>query len=76
MIEAEDSNFAGRLPIASGQIAKGEIETGVQRFRFSGEMVNVHFADWNGAPAPEFTSTPIVHINYGIGNREGTPSFR
>ncbi|WP_114579168.1 hypothetical protein [Saliphagus sp. LR7] len=55
--------------IVSGQVAEGVIETGVQRFRFSGQMANVHLVDWNGTPAPESPSTPILHIDYGVSDR-------
>lgn len=52
--------------IVSGQTAEGAIETGVMRFRFSGQMANVHLVDWNGVPAPESPSTPDVHIDYDV----------
>lgn len=52
--------------IVSEHAAEGAIETGVLRFRFSGQMANVRLVDWNGVPAPESPSTPDVHIDYGI----------
>ncbi len=58
--------------IVSEQTAEGAIETGVQRFQFSGQVTNVRLVDWNGVPAPESPSTPRVHIDYGVSNREPT----
>ncbi|MDS0474835.1 hypothetical protein [Natrinema sp. 1APR25-10V2] len=52
--------------IISEQTAEGAIETGVDRFQFSGEMANAHVVDWNGAPSPESPSTPEVNIDYGV----------
>jgi len=52
--------------IVSEQTAEGAIDTGVDRFRFSGEMANVHLVDWNGTPAPASPSTPEVHIDYSV----------
>lgn len=54
----------------SGGTAEGSIDVGVQRFRFSGEMANVHLVDWNGVEAPESPSTPTVHVDYGVSERE------
>lgn len=33
--------------IVTERAAEGAIETGVKRFRFAGEMANVHLVDWN-----------------------------
>lgn len=52
--------------IVSEQTAEGAIETGIQRFHFSGEMANVRLVDWNGVPAPKSSSTPTVHVNFGV----------
>lgn len=55
--------------IVSGSAAEGAIDGGVQRFRFSGELVDVRVVDWNGVEAPESTSTPTVHVEYGAPDR-------
>ncbi|MFC4989082.1 hypothetical protein [Saliphagus infecundisoli] len=68
-IEEIDTESREDGTIVSGRVAEGVIETGVQRFRFSGEMANVHLVDWNGTPAPESPSTPVVHIDYGVSDR-------
>ncbi len=52
--------------VVSKQTAEGAIETGVQRFRFSGQVTNVRCVDWNGILSPESSSTPHVHIEYGV----------
>jgi hypothetical protein len=52
--------------IVTEHAVEGSIETGVRRFRFSGEMANVHLVDWNGTPASQSPNTPGVHIDYGI----------
>ncbi|WP_222913386.1 hypothetical protein [Natrinema sp. SYSU A 869] len=65
-IEMVDANSEEEAVIVSEQTAEGAIETGVDRFRFSGEMTNVHAVDWNGVSAPESPSTPEIHINYGV----------
>lgn len=52
--------------IVTEHAAEGAIETGVKRFRFSGEMANVHLVDWNGNPASQSPNTPEFHIDYGV----------
>ncbi|WP_265110638.1 hypothetical protein [Halosolutus halophilus] len=52
--------------VVTDHAAEGAIETGVMRFRFSGQMANIHIVDWNGVPAPKSPSTPEVHIDHGI----------
>jgi len=69
-IEMVSTDSLEEAVIVSEQTAEGSIETGVQRFRFSGEMANVHVVDWNGVPAPESPSTPEVHVDYGVPVRE------
>ncbi|MFP9190921.1 hypothetical protein [Natronosalvus vescus] len=54
--------------ILSGNAAEGTIDVGVQRFRFSGQLANVHVVDWNGNAAPDSTSVPTVHVEYGVTN--------
>lgn len=56
--------------IVSEHAAEGTVETGVLRFRFSGQMANVHLVDWNGITAPESPSIPAVHIDYGAAARD------
>lgn len=55
--------------VVSGSVAEGAIEVGVQRFRFSGQMANVHVVDWNGTEMPESPSTPEIHVDYGVATR-------
>jgi len=50
--------------------AEGAVDTGVVRFRFSGNLANVHVVDWNGVAASDSPSTPQVHINYGASVRD------
>ncbi|MEY7849129.1 hypothetical protein AB7C87_08015 [Natrarchaeobius sp. A-rgal3] len=57
--------------VVTDHAAEGAVDTGVMRFRFSGQMANVQVADWNGAPAPESPSTPEVHIDYGAPAQDG-----
>ncbi|MCU4924622.1 hypothetical protein OB905_01300 [Halobacteria archaeon AArc-dxtr1] len=65
-IEMVADDPAAEATIVSRGVAEGTIDVGVQRFRFSGEMANVHLVDWNGTPAPESPSTPHVHVDYGV----------
>ncbi|QRV17740.1 hypothetical protein [Haloterrigena salifodinae] len=58
--------------VVTDHAAEGAVETGVMRFRFSGEMANVHVVDWNGTSAPESPNTPHVHIEYGVSARNGS----
>ncbi|MFC6716019.1 hypothetical protein ACFQGT_17830 [Natrialbaceae archaeon GCM10025810] len=58
--------------VVTENAAEGAVDTGVMRFRFSGQMANVHVIDWNGVPAPESPSTPEVHIDYGVADRHDT----
>jgi hypothetical protein len=55
--------------VVSGGAAEGTIDVGVQRFRFSGQMANVHVVDWNGTELANSPSAPEVHVNYGVGTR-------
>ncbi|MFC4437642.1 MULTISPECIES: hypothetical protein [Natrialbaceae] len=55
--------------VISGGVAEGAIEVGVQRFRFSGQMANVHVVDWNGTEIADSPSTPEVHVDYGVVTR-------
>lgn len=54
---------------ATSTAVEGAIEVGVERFRFSGELLNVRVQDWNGVDAPDSPSTPAVHVDYGISER-------
>jgi len=65
-IEMINADPDRKAVIVSEQTAEGAIDTGVDRFRFSGEMANVHLVDWNGTPAPASPSTPEVHIDYSV----------
>ncbi|WP_226004209.1 hypothetical protein [Natrinema salinisoli] len=55
--------------VVAGGVAEGSIDVGVQRFRFSGQMANVRLVDWNGTEAPDSSSVPTVHVEYGAPNR-------
>ena len=68
-IELVDADPLEEAVVVSDRAAEGAIETGVQRFRFSGRMANVRLVDWNGVPAPESPSTPHVHVDYGVPKR-------
>lgn len=57
--------------VVTDHSAEGAIETGIMRFRFSGQMANVHVVDWNGISAPDSPSTPNVHIDYSVPDRQG-----
>ncbi|WP_255170992.1 hypothetical protein [Natrononativus amylolyticus] len=63
------ANPAEEATIVSDRAAEGTIDTGVQRFRFSGELANVRLVDWNGASPPESPDTPTVHIDYNVPDR-------
>ncbi|MDS0474151.1 hypothetical protein [Natrinema sp. 1APR25-10V2] len=70
-----DIELVGADPLEEAMVvtdhaAEGAVETGVMRFRFSGEMANVHLVDWNGVPASESQSTPEAHIDYGVPARD------
>lgn len=58
--------------IVTNHSAEGAVDTGVMRFRFSGDMANVRVVDWNGVAMPESPSTPDVHIDYGAPARDDT----
>lgn len=68
-IEMVADDPVAEATIVSENVAEGAIDVGVQRFRFSGEMANVHVVDWNGVPAPESSSTPNVHVDYNVSER-------
>ena len=68
-IELVDRDPAEAGIVVTNHAVEGVIETGVTRFRFSGEMANVHTIDWNGVPASESPNTPEVHIDYSVPDR-------
>ena len=67
-IELVGSNPLEKATVVTDRSAEGAVDTGVIRFRFSGQMASVHLTDWNGVPAPESPSTPNVHIDYSVPN--------
>ena len=71
-IEPVDTDSLKDTTVVSEHAVEGTIETGVQRFQFSGELANVHVLDWNGTPASDSPSTPDVHIDYGIAGQDLT----
>lgn len=68
-IEMVAENPVAEATVVSGGVAEGSIDTGVQRFRFSGECANIRAVDWNGVPVPESASTPTIHVDYGVPER-------
>ncbi len=69
-IELVGANPLEEATVVTDNAVEGAVDTGVMRFRFSGQMANVHMIDWNGVPAPESPSTPKVHIDYGVPDRQ------
>ncbi|ADB63399.1 hypothetical protein Htur_4612 (plasmid) [Haloterrigena turkmenica DSM 5511] len=68
-IEMIAGNPVEEATIVSESTAEGAIEVGVQQFRFSERLANIHTVDWNGEEGAETESTPTVHVNYGISKR-------
>lgn len=68
-IEMDADDPVEKATIVSGGVAEGSIDVGVQRFRFAGQMTNVHVVDWNGDAAPASASVPDVHVDYGVPER-------
>ncbi|ELY55664.1 hypothetical protein [Natronococcus jeotgali] len=54
-IEADDDGTA----VVSEHAAEGAIETGVARFRFSGDLANAHVLDRTEQ------QSPTIHVEYG-----------
>lgn len=65
-LELVDADPLEEALIVTESVAEGSIDVGVYRFRFSGELANVHVVDWNGVDAADSPSTPTVHIDYGV----------
>ena len=65
-LELVDADPLEEALIVTDSVAEGSIDVGVYRFRFSGELANVHVVDWNGVPAADSASTPTVHVDYGV----------
>ncbi|WP_226042882.1 hypothetical protein [Natrinema sp. DC36] len=68
-IEMMADNPLEEATIVTDSAVEGSIDSNVQRFRFSGELANIHLVDWNGVEAPESPSTPTVHVDYGVPER-------
>ncbi|ADB63885.1 hypothetical protein Htur_5254 (plasmid) [Haloterrigena turkmenica DSM 5511] len=68
-IEMDAADPVEEATIVSGSVAEGTIDVGVQRFRFDGQVTNVHVVDWNGNAVPESSSVPDVHVDYGVPQR-------
>ncbi|UHQ95332.1 hypothetical protein [Haloterrigena alkaliphila] len=68
-IEMDADDPVAEATVVSGGIAEGTIDVGVQRFRFSGQVTNVHVVDWNGDAVPDSSSVPEVHVDYGVPER-------
>lgn len=65
-LELVDADPLEEALILTGSVVEGSIDVGVYRFRFSGELANVHVIDWNGVDAADSVSTPTVHVDYGV----------
>lgn len=70
-IDLIGANPLEEATVVTDHSVEGAVDTGVLRFRFSGQMANVHLVDWNGVPSPESPSTPDVHIEYDTPARNG-----
>ncbi|MCU4926123.1 hypothetical protein OB905_09020 [Halobacteria archaeon AArc-dxtr1] len=70
-IELVGTESPEKSAVVTDHSAEGAVDTGVLRFRFSGEMANVRLVDWNGVPAPDSPSTPDVHVDYHAPERAG-----
>ncbi|OIB56181.1 hypothetical protein [Natrialba sp. SSL1] len=57
------------VTVVTDHSAEGAIDTGVLRFRFSGEMANIHVVGWNGVAASKPQSIPTVHLEYGLSDQ-------
>ncbi|NUC74805.1 hypothetical protein HTZ84_21310 [Haloterrigena sp. SYSU A558-1] len=68
-IEMDAADPVEEATVVSGSVAEGTIDVGVQRFRFDGQVTNVHVVDWNGNAVPESSSVPDVHVDYGVPQR-------
>jgi len=66
---SENENPVKEATVVTENAVEGSIDVGVQRFRFSGELANIHVADWNGVEGGESPSTPTIHIEYGVPER-------
>ena len=65
-IELVGADPLAEATVVTEHTAEGAVDTGITRFRFSGQMANIRLVDWNGVPAPESPSTPNVHIDYNV----------
>jgi len=68
-IEMMTADPVKEATVVTKNAAEGSIEVGVQRFRFSGELANIHVTDWNGVEGAESASTPTIHVDYGVPER-------
>ncbi|MFD1564578.1 hypothetical protein ACFR99_13600 [Haloarchaeobius amylolyticus] len=68
-IEMMSEDPVEEATVVTKNAVEGSIEVGVQRFRFSGELANIHVADWNGMEGGESPSTPTIHVDYGVSDR-------
>lgn len=64
-----DTDHHETATIVSGGTAEGAIDVGVDRFRFSGQLTNVHLVDWNGIEGPDSPCTPAVSVEYSSADR-------
>ena len=69
-IELVGSDPLEEATVVTDHSAEGAVETGVIRFRFSGQMANVRMVDWNGISVPGSPSTPDVHIDYNVSQKD------
>ena len=68
-IEMMSEDPVEETTVVTKNAVEGSIEVGIQRFRFSGELANIHVTDWNGMEGGESPSTPTIHVDYGTPGR-------
>jgi len=68
-IEMMSEDPVKEATVVTKNAVEGSIDVGVQRFRFSGELANIHVTDWNGVEGGESASTPTIHVDYGTPDR-------
>lgn len=74
-IELVGANPLEEATVVTDHAAEGTVEAGVMRFRFSGEMANIHVVDWNGVAHRNHrahqtsVSTTVYLLGTAVANR-------
>ena len=68
-IEMVSEDPVEEATVVTKNAVESSIDVGVQRFRFSGELANIHVADWNGVEGEESPSTPTIHVDFAVSDR-------